>query len=569
MKKFLLSALMFAGFVACSTDSELNETVAPDVKSSFKVFASQESFDATRVSIELDGQDRRTVLKWEDSDKIKLSAQKNAAVGNLEMSITEISADRRNATFQANSSILPVEGDLYYACYQANGRANLIEQEIENEKHYGVYYTVPATQSGLAKDAIVLYATGKEAEGEGGIPMQFSAVNSILYVTVDDAPAAGFSELTLTDFNGKYISGDVFHYGANKSNFDSLQGTSITIPGSEANGYLTNAIYIMLPGNLDLETGYILTYTTQSGTVMSFAFNAGTLKEGYIYEAQVKWTLPSVTLGAKTTYSYASTDPKTANSMGGGAAAGSGTTIFFDENYKSSIDGVQNAMVDAMIEDCGFIVDGTYYRASEDKVTREGKEFYMPNLTGQTKTDHSVQAFIKIKHNDTIITSAPETLSVTGIPYSVSLTSQPSDWSFSGDYRFSGSGTDALAGQYLRFKGDSDNSADSAITPKFYIPSNVNVKATADCYHYCSNAFASSKNATIYINICNGSRPSSTSNGTTYKQSLNYGDFGSYNDAVADLTLTNANCHVGITHSTPKVTGTRWMCVKSFKVEYR
>lgn len=570
MKKFLLSALMFAGFVACSTDSELNETVAPDVKSSFKVFASQESFDATRVSIELDGQDRRTVLKWEDSDKIKLSAQKNAAVSNLEMSITEISADRKNATFQANSSILPVEGDLYYACYQANGRANLIEKEIEDEKHYGVYYTVPATQSGLAKDAIVLYATGKEAEGEGGIPMQFSAVNSILYVTVNDAPAAGFSELILTDFNGKYISGDVFHYGANESNFDSLQGTSIKIQGSEANGYLTNAIYIMLPGNLDLETGYTLSFTTRDSEPkkMSFGFNAAEkLDPATIYGAVVDWTLPTVTLGAKTSYSYGvgtngvAKNATKANGM-------DGQTIYFDTDYRSSYKGVQNAMVVA----AGFIVDGAEKTATIDKTN---KQFYMANLTGESKANHSVKAFIDVKYANATVPvryySDEETLAVTGIPYSATFTdSTPSEWTIAGNYEWEGYGWNkGDSAKYLRLRWNS-----YAISPKFHLPGNNNlmVKSTTDCYYYHSST---NKSAIIYINESGDSKPSATTNGTSIKTNSIFNNFNAIADIETNLTLTNSSKRLAITHNItsqdkgPLLNSTYFMGVRSFKVEYR
>ena len=561
MKKFLLSALMFAGFVACSTDSELNETVAPDVKSSFKVFASQESFDATRVSIELDGQDRRTVLKWEDSDKIKLSAQKNAAVGNLEMSITEISADRKNATFQANSSILPVEDDLYYACYQANGWAKLIEEEIEDEKHYGVYYTVPATQSGLAKDAIVLYATGKEAEGEGGIPMQFSAVNSILYVTVNDAPAAGFSELTLTDFNGKYISGDVFHYGANESNFDSLQGTSITIQGSEANGYLTNAIYIMLPGNLDLETGYTLSFTTRDSEPkkMSFGFNAAEkLDPATIYGAVVDWTTPTVTLGAKTSYSYGvGTNGVTKNATK--ANGMDGQTIYFDTDYRSSYTGVQNAMVVA----AGFIVDGAEKTATIDKTN---KQFYMANLTGQSKANHSVKAFIDVKfidvkYGNTTVRyySDEETLAVTGIPYSVSsFSSLPADWSW-----------DNARIWQNRIKLLQSNSY--FITQSSFVPKSFNVDISLDAYGY-GGTLPNRYNPNIYISESETGSLSGTAIKITNKSGV-YPNQASFTKYGKTITLSNSGkicvyAQGSGSGASIAAEGGHGVCVEDFSVKY-
>ncbi len=553
MKKLIFSILALAGFAACSADSELNETIAPEQKETFTIFAAQEDFDDTRVSINPDNNMHPTVLTWDEGDQINLATENGISV---KLNAEEVNG--KTAVFRTTQPVGYTKDDTYYACYPASHAISTTQ----------LLYSIPATQSGLAKDAVVLYGEGDVDADTEGVQMNFEPVNAVLFVSVTDAPAEGFSKLEIRGYDNEQILCGQATFDGTETDRSLATGGTITINGSAANNNL-KGVYVSLPGGVTFNTGYILTFTTVDGTVMSYGFNAKEMKVGSINEAQVKWTTPSVTLGAKTTYSYASTDPSKANSMGGGAAAGSGTTIFFNADYKSTISGVQNAMIEAMIEDCGFIVDGTTYSKTAGQVTHSGKEFWMSDLKNQSKADHTVQAFIKIKHNANIVYSAVQTLSVTGIPYSVSLTSQPSDWSFSGDYRFSGSGTDAAAGKYLRFKGDNDNSADAAITPKFYAPTNMNIKTTADCYHYCSNALASNKNATIYMNICNGSRPSSTSNGTTYKQSLGYGYFGDSDDAVANLTLTNANCYVGITHSTPKVTGTRWMCIQSFKVEYR
>ena len=346
-------------------------------------------------------------------------------------------------------------------------------------------------------------------------------------------------------------------------------GGTITINGSAANNNL-KGVYVSLPGGVTFNTGYILTFTTVDGTVMSYGFNATEMEEGSINEAQVEWTNPTVTLGAKTTYSYASADPAdpaTANSMGGGAANGSGTTIFFNETYKSSFSNVQNAM----IEDCGFIVDGTTYSAKAGQVTRNGKDFWMNDLKNQSKANHTVQAFIKIKHNANIVYSAAQTLSVTGIPYSVTFTdSTPSEWTIAGNYEWEGYGWNkGDSAKYLRLRWNS-----YAISPKFHLPGNNNlmVKSTTDCYYYHSTT---DKSAIIYINESGDSKPSATTNGTSIKTNAFFNNFNAIADIETNLTLTNSSKRLAITHNItsqdkgPLLNSTYFMGVRSFKVEYR
>ena len=537
MKKFLFAALALAGFAACSSESELNETIAPAPQKTLTIFATQQDFDDTRVSIGADDQMHPTVLTWNEGDQIKL-----VTGSGISATLNAEDVDGKKATFRTANPVGYVENDTYFACYPASHMISTSQ----------LLYSVPATQSGLAKDAVVLYGMGDADAETEGVQMSFKPVNSVLFIHVENAPANGFKSLVIRDYDSKTILSGQVTYANGEINRDLVTGADITINGTEANNYL-KSVYVSLPAGVTFETGYILTYTSQDGQVTSYGFNAGTLNMGTIYEAQVNYSAPTVTLGAKTTYSYASTAPATANSMGGGAANGSGTTIFFDENYKSNFAGVQNAM----IEDCGFIVDGTYYRASESKVTPEGKEFWMANLTGQSKADHTVQAFIKIKHNETIITSAPQTLSVTGIPYKADFDAnrnQMLGWTANDGAGWRNTGT---ADKLCFYEG-------YIVSPKFYIPANINISVDMNVQNY--SAIAWEKDSTFTVASTSATNVKGTNNSASKSASLNM------NTTVNKTALNDFNSALTVNEPYLCISGTnnRDRCfIYDVTIEYR
>ncbi len=552
MKKFLFSVLALAGFAACSTDGELNETIAPEQKETLTIFATQQDFDDTRVSISADGNFHPTVLTWNEGDQIKL-----VTGSGISETLSAEEVNGKSATFRTTKPVNYVENDTYYACYPASQQINTTM----------LLYSVPRTQSGLAKDAVVLYGTGDvDAETEG-VQMNFKPVNSVLFISVADAPTEGFSKLEINDYNGKQIlAGDVTFNGETTDR-ELATGGTITINGTDANNNL-KSVYVSLPGGVEFETGYILTYTTQNGMVMSFGFNAGKLEEGYIYEAQVKWTTPTVTLGAKTTYSYASTNPSKANSMGGGAAAGSGTTIFFNADYKSSFSNVQNAM----IEDCGFIVNGTYYKESAGQVFRDGKDFYMANLTGMSKADHTVQAFIKIKHNDTIITSAPETLSVTGIPYSVDCYNKGIDyesgWETTGVVEYWKGRGWQTCNQYRVSNPKADFG--NLFSPTFHAPNAIDITYSAQMCFFTQGS--GSRETTIYSGVTTGTNLVKTNSKKISRvNSTNNPSADEYTSCIHNATIPKGDIsriYVADEHVDYQLWARSWVYMRSFEVKY-
>ncbi len=529
MKKLIFSILALAGFAACSADSELNETIAPEQKETFTIFAAQEDFDDTRVSISSDNNMHPTVLTWDEGDQINLATESGISV---KLNAEEVNG--KTAVFRTTQPVGYTKNDTYYACYPASHAISTTQ----------LLYSISATQSGLAKDAVVLYGTGDVDADTEGVQMKFKPVNAVLFVSVTDAPAEGFSKLEIRGYDNEQNLCGQATFDGTETDRSLATGGTITINGSAANNNL-KGVYVSLPGGVTFNTGYILTFTTVGGTVMSYGFNATEMKEGSINEAQVKWTNPTVTLGAKTTYSYASADPAdpaTANSMGGGAANGSGTTIFFNETYKSSFSGVQNAM----IEDCGFIVDGTTYSATAGQVTRNGKEFWMNDLKNQSKANHTVQAFIKIKQNANIVYSAAQTLSVTGIPYSVEFY-----------------GTENLQGWYgynYGWRADfldlipNSNGGGCIVSPAFNLPKDCSIS-----YHVVAKYYRGAGTTSGYPNadICIGAGSSANSavktithtKAVTSTQST--GRSGRSN-VYGSITLNNTNKYFSVSHNNPK-----------------
>lgn len=159
---------------------------------------------------------------------------------------------------------------------------------------------------------------------------------------------------------------------------------------------------------------------------------------------------------------------------------------------------------------------------------------------------------------------------ITGLPYSVSFSSAPSGWSFSGSVSWEGYGWNAGdLEKYLRLRG-AENYSDKgkALSPGFKFPADVsslNIQTTLDCYHYASSGQA----RYIYVNANTSSCQEITTNGTSITNTKNFSAFNSVSDVVNTITLTTSKPHISITHSVPKEgIRTEFMGIKSLTARY-
>ncbi len=574
MKRVLFAALAALGFAACS-NSDVNEIVAPEQPQQLTLYATQAGFDTSRVEIGSDASGHPTALSWSQGDKIEL-----ATATGLTATLAAEEVDGKSATFRGEAPVGYQTRDSYYAAYPAS-LVNI------NKSVYS--YTVAATQSGLAKDAVVLYgATEGEVENTA-IEMTFKPVNTLLYVTVSNAPSGGFNSVTLRGFDNETLCGTLTASHATPTTFDyTSSGLSITINGSEANGYLSEGFYISLPSDISFTTGYVLSFESREGVKVSFGYKAGELASGAIYGTTVKWAVPTVTLGAKTNYSYAAgvngvatASPSTANGM-------DGLTLYFGSSnaeHRSSYANVQNAMIVSVgfeIDSSNNLWDVTLDSESDSAVVwdKSTKTFWYNDTQAPDRSylgDYTVKAFIKIKHNDSIVTykSAPETLSVTGIPYSVpdctsvSFANVPG-WDTTGTVEYwSGRGWQTF--YYYQF-GSPKKKEGALYSPTFYTPASTDVDYTASMCYWTSGAASGS--TTIYSGVTT-EKNAVTTNSKSLSHVYRASGQAPKNDQYTNISHTvsipqgdSYRIYISDAHGNKDNLAENWVCMRSFEVKY-
>lgn len=445
MKKFLFSALALAGFAACSTDGELNETIAPEQKETFTLSASIITPDESRVSI---GGEKYTEVSWDADDFISIRSAAGVGEDGAAVLQTE-EGGRSNVRFTGD--LAPKQDyDTYYAVYP---RRDFSSTTVS------VDYT---TQDGTAKNAALLVGVAENAY-KYDVNMTFSPVNSLIHVSLTDAPEA-LKSVVLQQKGATKRFMTKYTYDVATRSASSYGDSVITINNPAAD------FFIALPGGLALADGYELVFTTTGGKTFARSYKGKTFEKGTTTRISVKWADPTVTLGAKTSYSYyADGNATMANKC-------DNSTIYFNQgpdgdNCHSSYDNIQ----DAMITDLGFEVDGTQYRYSAGQVTwkKEDNTFYMNNLGDRSWAAHTVKAFIDTKHNGTIASSA--NLHVTGLPY-VGVPPKKEHCST----------TDNVAWVddyiYLGARTGTWNANGGTITIKFPVPGNVNISIYNKAY---------------------------------------------------------------------------------------
>ena len=461
MKKFIFSILALAGFAACSTDSELNETIAPEQKESFVLNASMADPEDSRVTI--DGADF-TKVSWVAGDEITLHSE--AGLGNDgSPKLKTEEGGRSNVKFTGEFSF-KADNDTYYAVYHGV-HPNCVFNQTKVEVDY-------SQQDGTAQNAALLVGKAENAY-KYDINMTFKPVNSLIHVSLTDAPEALKSVVLHQkgDANTKInITKFSYDIATDQVGFGSETDEEITVTTSSPD------FFIALPGGLSLDNGFELVFTTTSGKVFARSYKAKNFPMGTTTLINVAWENPTVTLGAKTSYSYY------ANGNATMANKCDNSTIYFNQGPDgdkcySSYDDIQ----DTMITDCGFEVDGTQYRYSAGQVTwkKEDNTFYMNNLGSRSWAAHTVKAFIDTKHNGTIVSSA--NLHVTGLPYTPSNSYY--NINNSGDHAWidiepTWQTSNSWTGTSVELEGAS--AEPKVTTPKFAIPSEKSVNISFSCH---------------------------------------------------------------------------------------
>ena len=497
MKKIFIALAAVAAFVGCSKENDAIENVGAKMET-ISINASIE-VDQTRVTVE---GDKFTDVKWEMGDKVQLVSVAGAAA---ELTATEAGDKVR---FQGEGT-LAADVDTYYAIYPAvtfNGGVATINLD---------------KQSG--DDAAILVGKADNA-AKGSIDMSFTPANALLHVSVTGVESLSKAEFKA--FDGAAIA-QTFNYSINDVVSASGEVDAYTIENPK------NSFFFALPADLEMANGYIVTLTDAAGNVCSKAYNGKTFAQATTTRVNIEWSTPSVTLGAKTSYSY--------YLAGQSASANScaNNVIYFADDCASSYAGIQNAF----ISEVGFNVDGTTYSSAEGQVTwdKSAKTFSMSNMTVSEWRGYSAEAYIKTTDGNTLTSS--DTLYITGLPYTLNPAANDAinPWTPNDNGNVAWNNSNSVRIGYNLTSWTASTSTD--ITKRFELPANVNVVVNASLSSTGSGSkgwlIDSRINTTCTISVSDAAiyKYTTTDGGTTQNHTC------SNKDAVMTSETSTIKCH--------------------------
>ena len=486
MRKIFIALAAVAAVVGCSKESTPADVVA---KNNFTLDASIIT-DDTRVVV---GGEKFTEVSWEVGDKIRLESD-NGYNGDL----TATASGRTDIRFEGTESPKATV-DTYYAVYPSSNISDAkVTFYLDNQPGDDVAALVAKTEDAISSD----------------IKMTFKPVNSLLHVKVNGVGSLLKAEFM--SYTGKTLPESfTYDYTNDTITHDEDESrASYEVETPSADGF-----FFSLPADLDMTEGYVVRLTDASGNVCTKAYEGKSFTRGTTTCVEIDFVVPTVTLGAKTSYSYYLAGyPATANSC-------KNTDIFFvtgknGESCASSYAGVQ----DAMITDLGYEVDGATYtysagQVSWDKATNTFCMISNPDTTYSTSWGEKtgIKAFVVAEGKKVYSTN---NLWLTGLPYGYDFEDGSLDayrnagWTLNGTLNMTDrtlvSRTTTLV---LQTKRAGVKESGFIVSPKFYMPSNIFVQASilrSAYYLY----WGGSKTRTGYVGAVANNATSNTSSVT-------------------------------------------------------
>lgn len=446
-----MSLAAVAALVGCTKEAPIANT---ETKEALSIVASID-LSETRVSVE---GEKFTDVKWEMGDEVALSSAAGASA-----TLKATASGDTDIRFEGEGSFA-ADVDTYYAVYPATEIAG------------GVATFDLASQ--LGDDAAVLAAKAEDV-AKGSIPMTFKPVNALLHVKV-----TGIAELAKAEFmayNGATLAqGFTYNVASDATQpYGDVAAYTITNPAAEG-------FFFSLPADLNMAEGYVVRLTDANGNVCSKAYNGKTFAAATTTRVEIAWSQPTVTLGAKTSYSYyLLNQPASANSC-------ANNVIYFSGDCATTYAGIQNVYV----SEVGFYVDGTKYSSADGNVTwnKGSKSFSMSNITA-ANGGHNVKAYIVTEEHGTI--ESESTLYITGLPY-YATPSEALGWT-------AASWNVSWNDSYVQLGGVSGSGEASVTSPNFSgIPAPINTTFKVDAKLASLNVYISWIRTTFTLS-CDGS----------------------------------------------------------------
>lgn len=444
-----------AAFAGCSKSVEpavdMNEVVEINLSASI-------AEDDTRVSI---SGEKFTDVSWESGDVIRVWSNKGT-----EANLTAQSAGKSNVHFKGTVEAV-ADVDTYYGVHPQS--AIMYGTVTVGDNYIDVNY---AEQSGgVDRNAVLLAGMATEVSPYD-INMEFKPVNALLHVSATGV--ATITKAELMSLDGAQIPASYrYSYESNTCEHLDNMVSSIVV-----NNPSSSEFFISLPANLDLAGGYVVRLTDGSGNTCSKAYAGKQFVQGTTSRVAFEWSTPTVTLGAKTSYSYyAAGDATSANKCPNNA-------IYFvsginGEQCSSSYAGVQ----DAMISDVGYRLGSVDYTYSAGQISwdKSNNTFVFneqPTYNVLWGEQNDVRAFIIV---DGKRYYSSNNLWITGLPYSYdfedgSLDKYRTDgWSTNGSLSVS---SKSLLGRATTLVLQDQDDEGFVVSPRFYMPSDINVQSS-------------------------------------------------------------------------------------------
>lgn len=448
--------------------------------------------DDTRVTI---SGDKFTEVSWLAGDAVKLSSDAGA-------SATLYAESAGKSVRFVGEGEAKADVDNYYAVYGRSGSYSLS----------GAVVTLNyAEQYGGAASVSALLVGKAEGVSAAELNMSFSPANALLRVAV-----SGVSSISKAEFYA--LDGSEF---ATSYSYNIATGAvTHTAMGSviEVNAPSTSGFFIALPADLDMPN-YAVRLTDANGNVCTKAYAAKSFAKGTTTRVDFEWTTPSVTLGAKSSYSYYLAD---GNNGTNANKVTDPTTIYFSTGVNGeSCDSSYANVQDAVIEDLGYEIDGVDYTYTAGQVTwnKANNTFVMnssvsPSYDKTLGNKTGIKAYIKVDGEKVYSTN---TVWLTGLPYDYdfeggSLSQYSNDgWTANGTLNMtSRTGVARTSTLVLQVKRAGVNESGFIVSPKFYMPSNINVQASIHRSTYFLY-WGGSKTRTGYVGAVANTTTSNTS----------------------------------------------------------
>lgn len=459
MKRFYILVAAAAALVGCSVEGDNMPSINVEAKDKFTLMAN--IADDTRVAI---SGDKFTEVSWLAGDAVKLSSEAGA-------SATLYAESAGKSVRFVGEGEAKAEVDNYYAVYGRTGSYSLSGSVVT------LNY---AEQYGGAASAAALLVGKAEGVSAADLSMSFSPANALLRVSVSGVSAISKAEFYALD--GSSFATSYSYNIATDEVAHTATGSVIEVNAPSASGF-----FISLPADLDMPN-YVVRLTDANGNVCTKAYSAKIFAKGTTTRVDFEWTTPSVTLGAKSSYSYYLAD---GNNGANANKFTDPTTIYFSTGVNGeSCDSSYANVQDAVIEDLGYEIDGVDYTHSAGQVTwnKANNTFVMnssvsPSYDKTLGNKTAIKAFIKVNGKKVYSTN---TVWLTGLPYNYdfedgSLSQYAADgWTANGTLNMTS--RTLVAGRtstlVLQVKRAGVKESGFIVSPKFYMPSNINVQAS-------------------------------------------------------------------------------------------